>query len=163
ASTYFRPFSAVAAAGLPTPVSSVTCRHFLGAQAHPSRSPATLNRRARPGPASDNGRTSSGATWSMTLVSSSPAWSPKSEKNDFARAPLPRVPRRQGGDPLGFDVVGRVGQVEVVRFRRTPRQHRDVVARVAHGLPGQLVQDVGARRHRVPWGTGTLDTSTLGL
>src|SRR5205085_4682697 len=84
-------------------------------------------------------------------------------QHDDPCPPLPRVPRRQGGDPLGFDGVGRVGQVEVVRFRRAPRQHGEVVACVAHGLPGQLVQDVGTRSHRVPWGTGTLDTSTLGL
>src|SRR2546429_631711 len=84
-------------------------------------------------------------------------------EHDDPRSPLPRASRRQRRDPLGCDVVGRVGQVEVMRFGRTPRQQRDVVARVAHGLPGQLVQDVGARRHRVSLGTGTPDSSTLGL
>src|SRR5256885_6114881 len=53
ASTYLRPFSGVAAAGFPTPVSSVTWRHCRGAHAQPSRSPAIVKRRAVPGPASD--------------------------------------------------------------------------------------------------------------
>ena len=38
-----------------------------------------------------------------------------------SRPPFPRASRRQARDPLGFDVVGGVGEVEVVCFRRTPR------------------------------------------
>ena len=63
-------------------------------------------------------------------------------------ATLPRDARREARDPLGLDVVGRVRQVTVVRLARAPRQHRDLVGRVAHVLPRQLVQDVGARGHQ---------------
>jgi len=31
-------------------------------------------------------------------------------QHDHPRAPLPRVPRRQGSDPLGLDVVGCIGR-----------------------------------------------------
>jgi hypothetical protein len=68
----FSPFAAVAADGSPTPVSSVIAVHRRGAHAQPSRSPAMRALRSRPGPASESGRTSSGATCIITLVSSSP-------------------------------------------------------------------------------------------
>src|SRR6266702_5281429 len=101
ASTYRRPFSDVAAAGLPTPVSSVTWRHCRGAHAHPSRSPAILKRRALPDPASASGRTNSGATWSITLVSSSPAWSPVSAKNWPGSSTLYQLTTHRNDDTAG--------------------------------------------------------------
>src|SRR5881392_1607844 len=109
ASTYLRPFSGVAAAGFPTPVSSVTWRHCRGAHAQPSRSPAIVKRRAVPGPASDKGRTSSGARCSMTLVSSSPAWSPRSAKNAFGS-----ITWYQLMDPKAFfaDLGDHAGELE---------------------------------------------------
>ena len=64
------------------------------------------------------------------------------------RAPVPRDARRELCDPLGLDVVGRVGQVAVVRLARPPRQHRDLVAGVAYVLPRQLVQDVRTWGHQ---------------
>src|SRR5256884_3952396 len=109
ASTYRRPFSDVAAAGFPTPVSSVTWRHCRGAHSALSRPPAIVNRRAVPGPASDKGRTSSGARCSMTLVSSSPAWSPRSAKNAFGS-----ITWYQLMDPKAFfaDLGDHAGELE---------------------------------------------------
>jgi hypothetical protein len=45
---------------------------------------------------------------------------------------------------LALDVVRAVRQVQVVRFRRAPREDGDVVVRVADGRKGLLGEDPGA-------------------
>src|SRR6267142_4629966 len=67
-----------------------------------SRSAATLNFLAAPRPASDSGAARCGARCCITLVSSSPAWSPRSEKYPFGSIALYQFTTQMKGVPNGW-------------------------------------------------------------
>src|SRR5690606_26717962 len=77
------PFCLLALFGSPTPVSLLIFDHGLSVQAQPSENALILFLNSLPSPQSFLGSTSSGAKWSMRLVSISSAWSPGFSKTSF--------------------------------------------------------------------------------
>ncbi len=85
------------------------------------------------------------AEWNVELAGIHAEWYQR--QHDDLRATFPRASGGAGRDFLRLDVVGGIGEMEIVRLRRPPRQDGDLVPRIAHGLPGQLVENVRASGH----------------
>ena len=70
-----------------------------------------------------------------------------SRQDDDLGVLLPSDAGRSRDDLVALHHIGRIRQVVIVRFRRPPRENRDLVRGVLYGLPIGLGEDVRSAGH----------------
>ena len=141
------PLSTEADFGSPMPVSSLTFDHFRSVHSQPSEKALILCRFSRPAPQCSLGSTRSGLRCSITLVSSSSAWSPGASK---ISRPVQRLKPVGGTQQHGREFQTQLPQhgLEIVASMAVQNQE------LMDMLPVQYPQS-----HRSEWPSVWMDSS----